>query len=207
MALKSLYKKSFALAYDIFMFPLEKLGLKKLRKKALKFIKGETILELGVGTGLNAFAYPNEINIIGIERKFEMIERAIKKTQRFKKDVAMLCGNVEMLPFKDEQFDTVFATFVFCEVKNPKKGFDEIIRVLKPGGRLVLLEHVRPEGKFLSKIFDLGNKFTSILGENINRTTAETVLEAGFKVERVEKIYDGIVKLIIGTKPDKVLRS
>ncbi len=204
MALKSLYKKFFALAYDIFMFPLEELGLKKLRQKVIKLIKGETILELGVGTGLNVFAYPDGIKIIGIEPKVEMIERAIKKTKKFKKNVAIIRADAEMLPFKDEKFDTVFATFVFCEVKNPEKGFAEIIRVLKPGGRLVLLEHVRPDGKILSKIFDFGNKITSILGENINRKTVEIALEAGLEIERVEKTYDGVVKLIIGTKPDKI---
>ncbi len=189
-----------AFAYDLFMAPLEKSGLQKLRKKILKLVNGENILELGVGTGLNVPVYPNGVKIVGIEPKFEMLKRASKRAKKFGRKTFFICAFAEALPFKNETFDTVFATFVFCEVKKPEKGFSEILRVLKPGGKLILLEHVRPDGRFISKIFDIGNLFTSLFGENINRKTADIALESGVVVERVEDIYDGVVKLIIGRK-------
>ncbi|CUS98380.1 class I SAM-dependent methyltransferase [Candidatus Chrysopegis kryptomonas] len=201
MALKKFFRKIFALAYDFFMSPVERTGLRKLRKKILRLVKGENVLELGVGTGLNIPVYPDGVKIIGVEPKFEMLERAIKRAKIFKSNVSFICASAEALPFEDEKFDTVFATFVFCEVNNPEKGFSEILRVLKSGGRLILLEHVRPDGKFASKIFDIANRFTSIFGENINRRTVELAQRSGIKIEKVENIYDGVVKLIVGMKP------
>lgn len=189
-----------AFAYDLFMTPIEKSGLRRLRGKILKLVKGENVLEIGVGTGLNVPFYPNGVEIVGVELKFEMLRRARRRAKKFGRKTFFICASAEALPFKDEVFDAVFATFVFCEVEKPKKGFSEILRVLKPGGKIILLEHVRPDGRFISKIFDVGNLFTSLFGENINRKTAEIALESGVVIERVEDIYDGVVKLIIGRK-------
>lgn len=199
MALK-IFEKILPFIYDIFMFPLEKLGLRKLRGEIFKFVKGYRILEIGVGTGLNIPLYPNGFEIICVEPKFWMIKRAIKKAKKFKREVSFVCAKIEALPFENETFDTVFATFVFCEVKNPEKGFQEILRVLKPNGRLILLEHVRPDGKMTSKLFDIGNKLTSIFGENINRETVKLAIKSGFVIEKAENIYGEIVKFIIGAK-------
>ncbi len=198
---KNISQALIALAYDLLMAPVEKSGLRRLRKKILKLVDGENVLELGVGTGLNISGYPNGVKIVGIEPKFEMLKRANRRAKKFGRKTFFICAFAEALPFKDKTFDTVFATFVFCEVKKPEKGFQEILRVLKPDGKLILLEHVRPDGRFISKIFDIGNLFTSLFGENINRKTADIALESGVVIERVEDIYDGVVKLIIGRKP------
>lgn len=189
--------------YDLFMFPIEKFGLRKLRGKIFKFVKGHRILEVGGGTGLNIPFYPNGFETICVEPRFEMIKRATTKAKRLKKKVSFICAKVEALPFENETFDTVFATFVFCEVKDLEKGFYEILRVLKPDGRLILLEHVRPDGKMISKLFDIGNKLTSIFGENINRETVKLAIKSGFAIEKVENIYGEVVKFIIGVKPGK----
>ncbi len=200
MALKNTAQNFFAFIYDLFMLPLEKAGLRKLRGKILKLVNGENVLEIGFGTGLNICAYPDGFKIVGIEPKFEMFKRAKGKLKKFEKRAFLICARVEFLPFKSGTFDSVFATFVFCEVEKPIKGFTEILRVLKPGGRLILLEHVRPDGKFASKIFDIANVLTSIFGENINRKTVELALNSGIIIEKVENIYGGVVKLIIGRK-------
>lgn len=197
---KNIFQAFMAFAYDLFMAPIEKLGLRRLRKKIFKFVNGKDILEIGVGTGLNVPIYPDEVKIVGIEPKFEMLKRANKRAKKFGKRAFFICASAEVLPFKDETFDTVFATFVFCEVEEPERAFSEILRVLKPNGKLILLEHVRPDGRFISKIFDIVNMFTSLFGENINRKTAEIAFKSGVVIERVENIYDGFVKLIIGKK-------
>ncbi|MCX7761213.1 MAG: class I SAM-dependent methyltransferase [Candidatus Kryptonium sp.] len=193
-----------AFIYDLLMSPLEKLGLQRLRRKILNLVSGDKILEIGAGTGLNIPVYPDGKEIVCIEPKFGMIKKAIKRAEKHEKKVYFVCSEVETLPFKSETFDVVFATFVFCEVKDPEGGFNEILRVLKSGGKLILLEHVRPNGKIISKVFDIGNKITSILGENINRQTVELAVKSGFSIEKVEDIYDGIVKLIVGVKRAKV---
>lgn len=196
--------KIFPFVYDLLMFPVEKLGLQRLRRKILNLVSGDKILEIGAGTGLNIPVYPDGKEIVCIEPKFGMIKKAIKRAEKHEKKVYFVCSEVETLPFKSETFDVVFATFVFCEVKDPEGGFNEILRVLKSGGKLILLEHVRPNGKIISKVFDIGNKITSILGENINRQTVELAVKSGFSIEKVEDIYDGIVKLIVGVKRAKV---
>jgi len=200
MALKNISQNLVAFAYDLLMLPIEKYKLQKLRRRILKLVNGENILELGVGTGLNIPVYPDGIKIIGIEPRLGMLERANKRSKRFGKKTSFICARAEALPLKDGAFDTVIATFVFCEVKNPEKGFSEILRVLKPGGKLILLEHVRPSGKIISGIFDALNVITSVFGENINRKTVETAVKSGFLIEKVEDIYNDVVKLIIGTK-------
>jgi phosphatidylethanolamine/phosphatidyl-N-methylethanolamine N-methyltransferase len=200
MALKDFGGKIFAFGYDVFMFPIEKFGLEKLRAKTLSFVEGKRILEVGVGTGLNFQFYPAGVKVFAVEPKFEMLRRAVKRAKNFNGQIYFVSSRVESLPFKDDFFDSVLATFVFCEVENPENGFRELLRVLKPGGRLILLEHVRPGGKFLSKVFDLVNNFTSIFGENINRETLKIALEAGVVIEKIIDVYGDFVKLIIARK-------
>ena len=198
--MKSLGDKIFALGYDIFMFPIEKFGLKKLRAKALSFLEGERILEIGVGTGLNIRFYPKNAKIVAVEPKFEMLRRAVKRAENFDGKIFFISASVEFLPFKDDFFDSILGTFVFCEVGRPAKGFKELLRVLKPSGRLVLLEHVKPSGEFLSKVFDLANNFTSVFGENINRKTLEIAIDTGFVIEKAVDVYGDFVKLVIARK-------
>lgn len=103
------------------------------------------------------------------------------------------------MDFTDSSFDAVVATFVFCSVPDPVLGLSEARRVCKPGGKVVLLEHMRAENDFLGRIMDLINPvIVRLWGANINRRTVENVSKAGLEIEKMERLSSsGIVKLII----------
>ena len=109
----------------------------------------------------------------------------------------LLIADAQELPFPADSFDAAFATLVFCSIPDPNKALTELRRVLKPGGTVILLEHVRPPGP-LGRIFDLLNYVTSFLFEDyFNRETAKIVEMAGFDIIEVRKKARGIVNLII----------
>src|SRR5574341_880468 len=130
--------------YDWTLIPMELMGMKKLRKRALQYIKGPEVLEVGVVTGKNLPLYPPGLHITGIDASQRMLEKAHGYAGRMTSLLDLHVMDVQSLTFPDNSFDTVLATCVFCSVPDPVKGLMEIGRVCKPKGRVVLLEHMRP---------------------------------------------------------------
>jgi ubiquinone/menaquinone biosynthesis C-methylase UbiE len=103
----------------------------------------------------------------------------------------------ERLPFADGAFDAALATLVLCSVEAPARCLAELRRVVRAGGRVVLLEHVRPHGA-LGHAFDALSLLTvPLLGDHFNRRTAEEARRAGLSVERVDSRLRGVVQLIV----------
>lgn len=185
-----------ALAYDILMYPFEKAILGKWREKIWKEVKGKRVLEVGVGTGANFPFYPKNMLIIGIDKSRNMILKAKDRGNHI-----IILADAQTLPFKDGTFDSVISTLVFCSVPDPHLGLREINRVLKKGGMLYMLEHVRPED-WKGEIFDIINPLTVFLfGENINRILEMEIQKTGFEILRIEKITsDGLLKYFVARK-------
>lgn len=183
--------------YDILENPMELMGLRSWRVDLMKDLHGK-VLEVGVGTGKNVEFYPDEAEITAIDFSEKMLELARLKVSKFKKKVTLIGMDVENLMFPDNTFDTVFTTCVFCSVPNPIKGLMEIKRVCKPGGKILMLEHVRSESRILGLIMDLFNPLTvNIYGANINRRTVENLYKSGFSNIEVVNLYKDIVKKIV----------
>lgn len=159
------------------------------RKVLWSRVKGKKILEVGVGTGKNFEYYPAGRDIIGIDLTRGMLDIAREKARHQDREVYLREADVQALPFFNQVFDTVIATFVFCSVPDPVKGFQEIKRVLKTGGQVLLLEHMRPNSRVLGKLFDLINPLVSwLMGANINRRTLENIQGAGLHFRLVEDL-------------------
>ena len=159
---------------------------------------GGRLLEVGAGTGANFPFYPQTPASrlrVASEPSREMIKRAREKS--FSSDVQLVQSAAEMLPFSDASFDAAVATLVFCSVASPQQAFAELRRVVRPGGHIALLEHVRPGG-LLGWLFDALNLITvPLFGDHFNRRTAQDASHAGLFVERVERRAFGIVQLIV----------
>ena len=184
----------FAQHYEGVMSPLQRWGLVGLRAETLRQLPAGRILEIGAGTGLNFIHYPPDAHGVAGEFSGEMLKIASTKTRP--PGVQLLQNRAEHLPFDDHSFDGAFATLVFCSVESPAKAFAELRRVVRPGGTIVLLEHVRPNG-ILGPLFDLMNVFTVRLFEDhVNRRTAQTLRDAGLEVVTVKSRLFGIVNLI-----------
>lgn len=183
--------------YDHFMRPFERGVLRAWREMLWRNVKGERILEVGVGTGANFPLYPDGRTIVGTDRSRKMLLKA-----KGKGDFPLVVGEIEALPFKDGAFDDVVSTFVFCSVRDPIRGLKEIRRVLREGGRLHMLEHVRPED-WKGRLFDLLNPLTVlIMEEYINRRTHELLPEAGFRVLRTVRLTsDGLFRYVLAERP------
>ena len=183
-----------ASGYDRAFKPLDAIGLTRLRRETLAMLPVDgTILEVGAGTGANFEHYPQCQSAIASEFSIKMLEIAAGKTS----SIHLVQANAEILPFPANHFDAAFATLVFCSIPDPAMAFAELSRVVKPGGRVVMLEHVRPDG-ILGPLFDLINVATVAIAEDhFNRRAAETAAAAGLKVVEVRKKMLGIVNLIV----------
>lgn len=167
------------------------------RKQVWQKTEGKSILEVGVGTGKNFPFYPSGTTITAIDFSDKMLDRAKQKAEKQNIDVDLQLMDIESLKFADHTFDTVIATFVFCSVPGPVQGLEEIKRVCKPGGKIVLLEHVLSSNALLAAIMNLLNPIVvRLFGANINRKTLETVKQIGFKPIRINELSGDIVKII-----------
>ena len=154
-------------------------------------------MEVGVGTGKNLPFYPPDVRMTAIDFSPRMLKRAKEKAAVLGTRVALFEMDVQDLSFPDHVFDTVFATFVFCSVPDPVQGLEEIRRVCRPGGRLLLLEHMRPEGKIRGLPFDILNPMVKrMMGANINRRTMENIKKAGWRIGLEERLSSDVVRWI-----------
>lgn len=185
----------FAPRYDDSMRPLERWLLTRLRQQTFNLLpENARILEVGAGTGRNFVFYPAGTSGVASEPSREMLN--IAKDRERPPAVTLVQSEAEQLPFKSGSFDAAFATLVFCSVTSPQKAFAEMRRVVKSGGTILLLEHVRPGG-VLGLLFDALNLVTSrLFGDHFNRRTADEARAAGLHLLKVESSLGGIINLI-----------
>jgi ubiquinone/menaquinone biosynthesis C-methylase UbiE len=182
--------------YDAAMRPLERWFLTRWRDEALNLLPATgRILEVGAGTGLNFQHYPHGVHGVATELSCEMLRRAGNKPRPA--GLNLVQNDAEQLPFKDASFEAALATLVFCSIPSPQAAFAELQRVIRPGGKIVLLEHVRPPG-LLGPAFDLLSFITvKFCADHFNRQTAAEAQRAGFHVLRLERRLQGIFNLIV----------
>lgn len=168
-------------------------------------VRGPKVLEIGVGTGKNMLYYPEGLDITAVDLTPGMLERARKRAVQLKIDVDLRLGDVQDLDFPDGMFDEVVETFVFCSVPDPLLGLEELARVVKPGGRVFMLEHVRAANPTMGFLMDALNPVVvRMTGANINRRTVEKVRRSDLQLEQVEDLGMGdIFKLIVARSEDR----
>jgi len=183
--------------YDIFEAPMDRMVLARWRSEIMQELQGK-VLEVGVGTGKNIDYYPDGLDITAIDFSEKMLEKAKERAAKLGKKVNLMLMDAQEMAFEDNTFDTVFATCVFCTVPDPVKGLQEIKRVCKKDGKIILIEHVRSEGRLVGVAMDILNPLVlGLTGTNINRRTVENIEKAGFANFKAEDIWRHIVKKIV----------
>ncbi len=171
-----------------------------LRREVTGLARGR-VLEIGAGNGLNfAFYNPDTVERVeATEPDSVMLGYARQRAAAARVPVNLVQAAVENLPFADESFDSVVVTLVFCSVSDPRRGLSEVRRVLKPGGALLMVEHVRARGAIAAAMQDFVTPITRLVAGNChwNRNTEKTVIEAGFKIEQRRDIKWFVMPFIV----------
>lgn len=155
--------------------------LAPLRDEVVPDARGR-VLEVGVGTGMNFDRYRRIESLYGIEPDPHMIKRARRRARRLRFPVRLDQAAAEELPYPDAFFDTAVLTWVLCTIAEPTRAVAEIMRVLKPGGRLLYVEHTRSRFPTASKMQDSLTPYWKTLGGgcHLNRDAVALIRAAGF---------------------------
>src|SRR5690349_18367972 len=189
-----------ATQYDKSMAFNEKLLFGDGRAWACSQARGK-VLEIAIGTGLNLPFYPTNIELTGIEISAVMLEIAQRRAQNMGREVELIIGDAQALPFPDQQFDTVICTIALCSIPDERKAAAEAYRVLRPGGRFVALEHVRSPNIIIRSLERLLDSYmVRTQGDHLLREPLEAAQEAGFSIEYLKRQKLGIVERLIARK-------
>jgi ubiquinone/menaquinone biosynthesis C-methylase UbiE len=182
-----LRRSFFALNYDRQLAKVEQAGLGELRQTLLADAGGR-VLEVGGGTGANLPFYGPDVESLTItEPEPSMLRRLERRVREQSPDTKVVRAPAEDLPFEDNTFDVAVSTLVLCGVDDQARALGELRRVLRPGGRLIFIEHVRSEEPGLARWQDRLNglnKFVACC--DCNRRTLDSITAEGFEVTDVE---------------------
>jgi ubiquinone/menaquinone biosynthesis C-methylase UbiE len=183
----SLRTKFFALTYDRQMAKTEKAGLRAFRERLLAGASGD-VLEIGGGTGANLPYYGPAVGSLTItEPHAPMLRRLERRAGERRPSARILRAPAEDLPFDDDTFDVAVSTLVLCGVDDQPRALRELRRVLRPGGRLLFIEHVRSGDPGTARLQDRLNWLNRlVVCCDCNRPTLDSIRAAGFTVAQVE---------------------
>ena len=192
VAAMSLRTRFFALTYDRQMAKTERAGLRAMRERLLAGAAGD-VLEIGGGTGANLPCYGPAVTSLTITEPqppmLRRLERAVRElgAGQHGPSARVLRAPAEDLPFGDDSFDVAVSTLVLCGVDDQPRALRELRRVLRPGGRLLFIEHVRSADPGTSRLQDRLNWLNRlVVCCDCNRPTLDSIRSAGFTVAQVE---------------------
>lgn len=163
--------------------------------------RGE-VLEIAIGTGRNIPFYPEGVRLTGIELSSKMLDFARRRARELEREADLRPGDAQNLPFPDASFDTVVATLALCTIPDERRAVAETARVLRPGGRLLLLEHVRSPivpVRLLQRVLE--PLAILIDYDHLLREPLRHVEDIGLDVERLERSKLGLVERLAARKP------
>ncbi|TLS37026.1 class I SAM-dependent methyltransferase [Pseudalkalibacillus caeni] len=194
--------KFFAKVYDPVMKPLEKRYINRWRERLLSNAKGK-VLEIGAGTGINFPLYNKCEEVTAIEPNPHMVEKAKIRQAQAKVPVEIVQSHAEQLPFPENHFDSVVVTLVLCSVEDPVQVLQEIKRVLKPTGTLLVLEHIKMEQPVYAGLQDMLTPVWKHLADgcHLNRKTDILLKENGFEILSRKEYMSGFVVSVMAKNP------
>jgi ubiquinone/menaquinone biosynthesis C-methylase UbiE len=169
------------------------------KRRLFEKMHGATLM-LAAGTGNDFRFFPPGRSIVAIDISAKMLECAAKKAAAYEGTIELRQMDACQLEFADNTFDTVVTVCTFCSVPKPVFGLRELYRVLKPGGQILMFEHVRSRIGPLGVFLDLMTPLSRRLGPDLNRDTVGNVQKAGFRIRREENVYLDIIKAVEGVK-------
>jgi ubiquinone/menaquinone biosynthesis C-methylase UbiE len=199
--LKRIYEKQ-APRYDRSIAFWEKLLFRDGRQWVCSRAEGE-VLEAAIGTGRNLTFYPAGVRLTGIDLSPAMLERARERAGELGMEVDLREGDAQDLPFPGGSFDTVVCTLSLCNVPDDRRAVAEMKRVLRPGGRLLLLDHIRAAsglGRAVQKALEF--VWVRLEGEHLLRRPLEHAKAEGLRIEERERYKRGIVERVSARKPE-----
>lgn len=164
------------------------------RRNLLSYVSGN-ILEIGIGTGLNLNLYPK--NVVQITA----VDVCLHEMPKSCVSVKLIKASAEKMDFPDNSFDTVVSTFSFCSIEDLNAALREISRVLKPGGKLLFLEHGKANTRLGCMLQNAANPLFNVFacGCNTNRNIKKSIMQNGFRVNKFQLVRGGVhPKLIVG---------
>ncbi|MEV5694766.1 class I SAM-dependent methyltransferase [Micromonospora globbae] len=190
-----------ASSYDRQMSFVERRFLRDTREWICRQASGDT-LEVAIGTGRNLQYYPPELRLTGVELSPAMLEIARLRTTDLGRDVDLRLGTAHDLDFPDRSFDTVVCTLSLCAIPDDRRAVAEMVRVLRPGGLLLLADHVVGATwtvRALQGLVELVSVPTA--GEHFRRRPVRHVQDAGLEIERRDRFARGVIERLAARKP------
>ncbi|SDS82980.1 class I SAM-dependent methyltransferase [Microlunatus soli] len=189
-------------SYDRSMGFIERRVLRDSRGWACGQAEGRT-LEVAIGTGLNLPWYPAGVDLVGVELSPRMLQVARQRATALGLSVDLREGTADALDLADNSFDTVICTIALCAIPDDQRAVQEMIRVLRPGGKLILVDHVSSSHgglRFLQRTLELWS--IRHAGEHFTRRPIKHLYAAGLHIDHQDRYLAGIIERVVASKPN-----